>query len=161
MSRSAVAWALGAAVVVAGMVLLPSQLYTGQVRVVTAVLMFVALAQAWNIIGGFTGYACFGQVAFFGIGGYATAVLMEHANWSFWAALPVSALGCAATTSPSPRSAWPKGCARWSPTWVGSPAAALASPCRRWVGVVPRGSATTGFTCCSSRWLGWLWGWPR
>ena len=96
MSRSAVAWALGAAVVVAGMVLLPSQLYTGQVRVVTAVLMFVALAQAWNIIGGFTGYACFGQVAFFGIGGYATAVLMEHANWSFWAALPVSALGCAA-----------------------------------------------------------------
>jgi branched-chain amino acid transport system permease protein len=81
--------------VVVGMIALPSQLYTGQVRVVTAVLMFVALAQAWNIIGGFTGYACFGQVAFFGIGGYTTAVLMEHANWSFWWALPVSAAGCA------------------------------------------------------------------
>lgn len=96
MSRSAVAWGLAAAVVLVGMIVLPSQLYTGQVRVVTAVLMFVALAQAWNIIGGLTGYACFGQVAFFGIGGYATAVLMEHANWSFWAALPVAALGCAA-----------------------------------------------------------------
>jgi branched-chain amino acid transport system permease protein len=95
----AVAAALAGAVVVAGMILLPSQLYTGQVRVVTAVLMFVALAQAWNIIGGFAGYACFGQVAFFGIGGYATAVLMEHANWSFWAALPISALGCAAFTA--------------------------------------------------------------
>lgn len=95
MSRAVVAWALAAAVVMTGMVLLPSQLYTGQVRVVTAVLMFVALAQAWNIIGGLTGYACFGQVAFFGIGGYATAVLMEHANWSFWTALPVAALGCA------------------------------------------------------------------
>jgi branched-chain amino acid transport system permease protein len=94
-SRWSVAVLAGAAVVV-GMVVLPSQLYTGQVRVVTAVLMFVALAQAWNIIGGLTGYACFGQVAFFGIGGYATAVLMEHVNWSFWAALPVSALGCAA-----------------------------------------------------------------
>jgi branched-chain amino acid transport system permease protein len=81
--------------VVVGMIALPSQLYTGQVRVVTAVLMFVALAQAWNIIGGFTGYACFGQVAFFGIGGYTTAVLMEHANWSFWWAFPVSAAGCA------------------------------------------------------------------
>ena len=81
--------------VVVGMIALSSQLYTGQVRVVTAVLMFVALAQAWNIIGGFTGYACFGQVAFFGIGGYTTAVLMEHANWSFWWALPVSAAGCA------------------------------------------------------------------
>jgi branched-chain amino acid transport system permease protein len=63
--------------------------------VVTAVLMFVALAQAWNIIGGMTGYACFGQVAFFGIGGYTTAVLMEHANWSFWWALPVAGAGCA------------------------------------------------------------------
>jgi branched-chain amino acid transport system permease protein len=86
---------LAGAGVVVGMIALPSQLYTGQVRVVTAVLMFVALAQAWNIIGGLTGYACFGQVAFFGIGGYATAVLMEHANWSFWWALPVSAAGCA------------------------------------------------------------------
>jgi branched-chain amino acid transport system permease protein len=94
-SRSVVVWAVAGPVVVVGMILLPSQLYTGQVRVVTAVLMFVALAQAWNIIGGFAGYACFGQVAFFGIGGYATAVLMEHANWSFWWALPVSALGCA------------------------------------------------------------------
>jgi len=94
-SRPVVTWVLAAAVVGAGMVLLPSQLYTGQVRVVTAVLMFVALAQAWNIIGGLTGYACFGQVVFFGIGGYATAVLMEHANWSFWVALPVCALGCA------------------------------------------------------------------
>jgi branched-chain amino acid transport system permease protein len=94
-SRSVVVWAVAGAVVMVGMILLPSQLYTGQVRVVSAVLMFVALAQAWNIIGGFAGYACFGQVAFFGIGGYATAVLMEHANWSFWWALPVSALGCA------------------------------------------------------------------
>lgn len=95
MSRTQLSWLLGAAVV-AGMIALPSQLYTGQVRVVTTVLMFVALTQAWNIIGGLTGYACFGQVAFFGIGGYTTAVLMEHANWSFWWALPVSAVGCAA-----------------------------------------------------------------
>ncbi len=95
MNRALVS-ALACAAVVVGMVVLPSQLYTGQVRVVTAVLMFVALAQAWNIIGGLTGYACFGQVAFFGIGGYTTAVLMEHASWSFWWALPVSAAGCAA-----------------------------------------------------------------
>jgi branched-chain amino acid transport system permease protein len=87
--------ALASLVAVAGMIALPSQLYTGQVRMVTAVLMFVALAQAWNLIGGLTGYACFGQVAFFGIGGYTTAVLMEHANWSFWWSLPVSAAGCA------------------------------------------------------------------
>jgi branched-chain amino acid transport system permease protein len=86
--------ALLGVLVVAGLTVLPSQLYPGQLRMVTAVLMFVALAQAWNIIGGFTGYACFGQVAFFGIGGYLTAVLMEHANWSFWGTLPASGLAC-------------------------------------------------------------------
>src|SRR6059058_5553975 len=54
--------------------------------------MFVALATAWNLVGGFTGYASFGQVGFFGLGGYATAVLMTHAHLSFWVAMPVSAL---------------------------------------------------------------------
>jgi branched-chain amino acid transport system permease protein len=63
----------------------------GQVRTVTTIFMFVGLASAWNLIGGFTGYACFGQVGFFGLGGYASAVLMTHANTSFWLALPLSA----------------------------------------------------------------------
>jgi len=53
--------------------------------------MFVALAVAWNLIGGYTGYACFGQVGFFGLGGYAAAVLMIHLNLWFWAALPIAA----------------------------------------------------------------------
>ncbi len=74
---------------------LQSQLYIGQERTVTTILMFVALAQAWNIIGGFTGYACFGQVVFFGIGGYTTAVLMVHLQVSFWLALALSGIGAA------------------------------------------------------------------
>src|SRR4029450_6037606 len=36
--------------------------------------MLAILAESWNIIGGFTGYASFGNVAFFGIGAYATGV---------------------------------------------------------------------------------------
>ncbi len=82
-------------VLLVAMLGLQSQLYVGQERTVTTILMFVALAQAWNIIGGFTGYACFGQVVFFGIGGYATAVLMVHLHVSFWLALPVSGIGAA------------------------------------------------------------------
>ncbi|RBY79892.1 hypothetical protein DQ238_09735 [Geodermatophilus sp. TF02-6] len=42
------------------------------------VAMFVALAYAWNIISGFTGYVSFGQVVFFGIGGFVTAELIIH-----------------------------------------------------------------------------------
>ncbi len=64
----------------------------GTQRLLTAVFMFVALAQAWNIIGGFTGYASFGQVAFFGLGAYTVAVLMNNYHASFWLALPVAIL---------------------------------------------------------------------
>lgn len=83
-------WGLGALVVLA-LLGLQTQLYTGQVRTVTTIFMFVGLASAWNLIGGFAGYACFGQVGFFGLGGYATAVLQLHAGLSFWLALPLSA----------------------------------------------------------------------
>jgi branched-chain amino acid transport system permease protein len=59
-------------------------------RTLAGVCMFAGLASAWNIIGGFAGYASFGNVVFFGLGGYTVAVLMVHARWSFWLALPVA-----------------------------------------------------------------------
>jgi branched-chain amino acid transport system permease protein len=89
--RSLWPWAAGLLVVLACFVL-QSQLYAGQARTVATVFMFVALAESWNLIGGYAGYACFGQVVFFGLGGYTTAVLITHAHQSFWVALPVSAV---------------------------------------------------------------------
>lgn len=62
----------------------------GQQRLLATVFMFVALAQGWNIIGGFTGYASFGQVAFLGVGAYTTAVLMNRYHVSFWVAMPAA-----------------------------------------------------------------------
>ena len=70
---------------------LQTQLHYGEERTVTTVLMYVGLAAAWNLIGGFAGYACFGQVGFFGLGGYTTAILMVHLRLSFWLALPLAA----------------------------------------------------------------------
>ena len=64
----------------------------GTQRLLSLVFMFVALAQAWNVIGGFTGYASFGQVAFFGIGAYTTAVLMNNYRVTFWIAMPAAIL---------------------------------------------------------------------
>ena len=69
---------------------LQGQLFSGQERTVSTIFMFVALAQAWNLIGGFAGYASFGQVVFFGVGGYATAVAISHWHFSFWVALLLS-----------------------------------------------------------------------
>lgn len=55
-------------------------------------LLLVALAQGWNILGGFTGYASFGNSAFYGVGTYATAIMMVQFGWPFWAGLAVAAL---------------------------------------------------------------------
>jgi branched-chain amino acid transport system permease protein len=45
-------------------------------------LMYAALATSWNIAGGYTGYLSFGHVAFFGVGGYTTALLLIAFKWS-------------------------------------------------------------------------------
>lgn len=42
------------------------------------VVMYAALATAWNLIGGFSGYLSLGHVAFFGIGAYANAYAFQH-----------------------------------------------------------------------------------
>jgi branched-chain amino acid transport system permease protein len=42
----------------------------------TRFLILALMAQGWNLIGGYTGYAAFGNVAFFGIGAYTTGLLM-------------------------------------------------------------------------------------
>jgi branched-chain amino acid transport system permease protein len=62
----------------------------------TIIAMFIVMATAWNIIGGITGYAAFGNVAFFGIGAYTTGMLIARARWPFLLALPLAPLVSAA-----------------------------------------------------------------
>lgn len=57
----------------------------------TLILMFCVLAQSWNFIGGFVGYAAFGNVAFFGIGAYTVGICLQ-ANWPFWSGLVAGGL---------------------------------------------------------------------
>ena len=84
---------LGGLVVLA---LLPQYfLLSSEQRTLAGVFMFIALAQGWNLIGGFAGYPSFGNVVFFGLGGYTTAVLMAKAHANFWLTLPAAAaVGC-------------------------------------------------------------------
>lgn len=44
------------------------------------VFLVVALAQAWNLISGMTGYVSFGHAAFFGVGAYVGALFL---TWGF------------------------------------------------------------------------------
>ena len=41
-------------------------------------LMYAALATAWNLFSGYTGYISLGQAAFFGVGAYALGILFQH-----------------------------------------------------------------------------------
>ncbi|MEX6508480.1 branched-chain amino acid ABC transporter permease [Jiella sp. M17.18] len=41
-------------------------------------LLLAVLAQAWNILGGFTGYVSFGNSVFYGLGTYGTAIAMTN-----------------------------------------------------------------------------------
>jgi branched-chain amino acid transport system permease protein len=56
------------------------------VRAGLQLFMWIALAESWNIISGLTGYVSFGHVAFFGVGAYATAILVVRAGWPWLAA---------------------------------------------------------------------------
>jgi branched-chain amino acid transport system permease protein len=66
----------------------------------TSVLCLALMAQGWNFIGGYTGFAAFGNVAFFGIGAYATGLLMLS-KWRvpFFPALLTGALLAAAVAA--------------------------------------------------------------
>jgi branched-chain amino acid transport system permease protein len=55
-------------------------------------LLVAVLAQAWNILGGFTGYASFGNSTFYGLGVYGTAIAMAQFGLPFWVGLILGAV---------------------------------------------------------------------
>ncbi|MEO3756194.1 branched-chain amino acid ABC transporter permease [Streptomyces sp. B6B3] len=46
------------------------------------VASYACTATAWNFMGGFTGYISLGHAAFFGLGAYATGILIRDLSWS-------------------------------------------------------------------------------
>ena len=66
------------------------------VRFMTDILLFAIMASAWNIIGGYTGYASFGNVVFFGLGAYITAIFMseELLHLNFFISMLASGILC-------------------------------------------------------------------
>lgn len=52
-------------------------------RVVSNIFMYAVLAQGINVMAGYTGYPAFGNVVFFGLSAYTTAILMAHLKLSF------------------------------------------------------------------------------
>ena len=59
-------------------------------------MMYVGLATAWNIMGGYTGYISLGHAGFFGFGSYALGLLLAHfaiaGGYSVFLIVPIAGL---------------------------------------------------------------------
>jgi len=62
-------------------------------RLLMEALSFLALAQMWNLLAGYTGLLSVGQQAFVGLGGYLFFALTIFAGLPVLAAIPLAALG--------------------------------------------------------------------
>ncbi len=87
----------GAAVAIGALLLAaPLRLNGYLLNLLYVTVLSVALAYGWNIISGYAGYFSFGQIAFFGVGAYATALLVAGKGWPWVpAALAGGVIACA------------------------------------------------------------------
>lgn len=61
-------------------------------RVACMVLLFAAMAQSWNIVGGLANQISLGHAAFFGVGAYTSTILLLQFGLSPWLGLVAGAL---------------------------------------------------------------------
>ncbi len=83
----------GLIVAVLALVLLSFNMSGYQLRFATTIFMYIALAQAWNIIGGYAGYISLGLVGFVGLGGYLTGIFMTRSGLPYLTAVILAGLG--------------------------------------------------------------------
>jgi branched-chain amino acid transport system permease protein len=77
------------ALVWAALALLPAMPFMSKFYLLLAfdALLFGAIAMSLDLLMGFTGLVSFGHAAFFGLGAYATAILLERGVVSLWVCL--------------------------------------------------------------------------
>ncbi|MEC7816450.1 MAG: branched-chain amino acid ABC transporter permease [Pseudomonadota bacterium] len=87
--KTKILWAI-MALVFAGLVAVPWIASYFYLFIMTEILILGLFAASFNLIFGYTGMLSFGHAAFFGIGSYATALVLMHLQWPFLACLAVS-----------------------------------------------------------------------
>jgi branched-chain amino acid transport system permease protein len=73
--------------IAAALMMTPGRLDRGTQEIVLNLLIWVGVAQAWNIIGGIGGQLSLGHSVFIGLGGYTVAMLAIKADWGWPPAL--------------------------------------------------------------------------
>lgn len=73
---------------------LPFVLGNYRVFQLTMALAYAIALLGLNMLTGYNGQISLGHGAFFAIGAYTAAILMDKANWPYWATIPVAGLVC-------------------------------------------------------------------
>jgi branched-chain amino acid transport system permease protein len=73
---------------------LPFMLGNYRVFQLTLALTYAIALLGLNMLTGYNGQISLGHGAFFAIGAYTAAILMDKANWAYWATIPVAGIVC-------------------------------------------------------------------
>lgn len=76
-------------VVLAGLLYVPQYFGSTQTQLWAQAIYYSVAAIGLNLLTGYNGQISIGHGAFFGLGAYTTAILMEHNGWQFLPTLPV------------------------------------------------------------------------
>jgi len=88
---SAAGW-IATALLLVLLAIAPSLAARGTLSMLLTLLLYAALAQAWNLVGGFAGQFSLGHSALLGAGGYTTGMLLLKADVPLAVSLPASGL---------------------------------------------------------------------
>jgi branched-chain amino acid transport system permease protein len=69
------------------LVVVANSSHLGTLTTLTTALLTVAVAQGWNLLGGYGGYLNFGIGVLYGAGVYTAALLNSHLGWGIWATI--------------------------------------------------------------------------
>ena len=81
-------------VVLAALLIVPMFVKNFVIFQMTMLLIYGLAVLALNILTGGSGQFSLGQSAFYAVGAYTSAVLMEHANINYALTIPISAVVC-------------------------------------------------------------------
>lgn len=93
MTNRRLAW-VGAVLLVAALLVLPFLLKNYRVFQFNLVLVYAIAILGLNILTGYNGQISLGHGAFYAVGAYVAAVLMDKAGLPYWATLPVAGAVC-------------------------------------------------------------------
>src|SRR5246127_5529184 len=98
MTASSKRWLIVLFVVAVGVPLLNSRLPdivpSYRLFLVSTMIIAAIAVLGLNLLTGFNGQISLGHGAFYAVGAYAAAILMDQANWPYWATLPAAAIVC-------------------------------------------------------------------